>query len=147
MATKEAVQAVVTGDDQEVGFRAMVMKQAIAGNLAGSAKNEEDQIVRFTLQGDKKHIDSALANIRNGTTRSSGITVTTSPAVIDPALNTFTIVGWTSSRRQITNKYNLVFRLRGDDAQISADDAEAEWHKILKHTLNADDLKKLHSAG
>jgi hypothetical protein len=34
---KQAISATVTGDDQQVGFRAMVMKQAIEYNLAGFA--------------------------------------------------------------------------------------------------------------
>ena len=38
MAKKEAVDATVSGDDQQVGFRALVMKQAIEYNLAGSAE-------------------------------------------------------------------------------------------------------------
>jgi hypothetical protein len=37
MAKKEAVEATVSGNDQQVGFRALVMKQAIEYNLAGSA--------------------------------------------------------------------------------------------------------------
>ena len=40
MAQKQAISATVTGDDEQVGFRAMVMKQAIEFNLAGSAKNQ-----------------------------------------------------------------------------------------------------------
>jgi acylphosphatase len=66
MAKKEAVEATVTGNDQQVGFRALVMKQAIEYNLAGSARNDADEIVRFTLQGDKHRIDSALATIQEG---------------------------------------------------------------------------------
>jgi len=147
MAKNEAVEAVVKGQDQGVGFRALVMKQAIAYNLAGSAVNEPDLVVRFTLQGNPKNIDPALAIIRAGTTKSSDITVTTTPTTIDTALNTFKIVDWTSQRRHITNKYNLVFKLRKDDSVISPGDAEVEWHKILKHTLSDDDLKKLHSGG
>src|SRR5271165_2923158 len=108
MAKKEAVEATVTGNDQEVGFCAMVMKQAIEYNLAGSAQNDANEIVHFTLQGEKHRIDSALTTIQEGTQRSSDIKIATTPTVIDPALNTFTIVGWTSSRRNITNKYNLV---------------------------------------
>jgi hypothetical protein len=38
MPQKQAISAVVTGDDQHVGFRAMVLKQAIAYNLAGPRK-------------------------------------------------------------------------------------------------------------
>jgi acylphosphatase len=143
MAKKEAVEATVTGNDQQVGFRALVMKQAIEYNLAGSARNDANEIVHFALQGDKHRIDSALAAIQEGTKRSSDIKITTKAAAIDPALNEFTIVGWTSSSRNITNKYDLVFEVRADDTAISSTDAKAAWHQILEKTLNADDLKKL----
>ena len=63
----QAISATVTGNDQEVGFRAMVMKQAIQYNLAGSAKNDANEIVWFTLQGDAGRIDKAVAAIREGT--------------------------------------------------------------------------------
>jgi acylphosphatase len=59
MAKKEAVATTVTGNEQQVGFRAMVMKLAIEYNLAGLAKNDANQIVHFTLQGDKQWIDWA----------------------------------------------------------------------------------------
>jgi Acylphosphatases len=143
MANKEAIEATVTGNDQQVGFRAAVMKQAIEYNLAGWARNDSNEVVHFTLQGDKKRIDSALGTIREGTKRSSDINITTTSATIDSALNAFTIVDWTSSSRNITNKYNLVFELRADDTSISPKDAKAEWHRILEKTLNADDRKKL----
>lgn len=144
MAKKDAIEATVSGNDQQVGFRALVMKQAIEQNLAGLARNDANQIVHFTLHGDKKRIDSALATIREGTKRSSDLKITTAPTAVDPSLNTFTIVDWTSSSRHITNKYNLVFHLRADDSAISAGDTKTAWHKILEGTLNADDLKKLH---
>ncbi len=143
MANKEAVAATVTGNDQQVGFRAAIIKQAIEYNLAGSAKNGANEIVHFILQGDKDRIDSALATLQEGTKRSSDIKITTTSAAIDPALNTFTIVDWTSSSRNITNKYNLSFEMRVDDTAISPTDARAVWHQILDKTLNADDLKKL----
>ena len=143
MAAEEAIEATVTGQDEQVGFRALVMKQAIEFNLAGSAQNEPNQIVRFKLQGHKKRIDSALDTIKEGTKRSSNIKVTTSAVKVDPSLQTFTIPGWTSSSRDITTPYNLVFRLRPDDKKISLDDAKAEWRQILKSTLDPKDLKKL----
>lgn len=143
--TKQAVLATVTGDDQQVGFRATVMKQAITYNLAGVAKNDPNQIVHFTLQGDAKRIEAALAIIRQGTKRSSGIEVRTAPAAVDPALKTFTIVDWTSSSRHITNPYTLVFGLRPDDSVISKSEAKQVWHDILKSTLKGDDLNKLES--
>jgi acylphosphatase len=66
MAKKEAIEAIVSGNDQQVGFRALVMKQAIEYNLAGLARNDANQVVHFTLQGDKKRIHSALATIKKG---------------------------------------------------------------------------------
>jgi acylphosphatase len=59
MSQQKAISAIVTGDDQKVGFRAIVMKQAIEHNLAGMAANEPNMIVSFTLQGDGKRIDKA----------------------------------------------------------------------------------------
>jgi acylphosphatase len=143
MAKKEAVAATVTGNDQQVGFRAAIMKQAIEYNLAGSARNDANEIVHFILQGDKDRIDSAVATLQEGTKRSSDIKITTTSTAIDPALNAFTIVDWTSSSRNITNKYNLIFELRADDTAISPTDAKAAWHQILEKSLDADDLKKL----
>jgi acylphosphatase len=136
----------VTGHDQEVGFRALVMKQAIEYNLAGSAVNEADETVRFTLQGEKKLIDEALDTIQKGTARSSNLKIATSLVEVDPALKAFTIVDWTSSRRHIATKYNLVFKLRDKNKEISPDEAEKKWHKILEKTLDPADLKKLHAS-
>ena len=140
---KQAISATVTGNDQQVGFRAMVMKQAIQYNLAGSAKNDINEIVRFTLQGDADRIAEAIDAIREGTKKSSNIGVSTAAAAIDPSLSTFTIVDWTSTSRNITDPYTLVFRLRGDDSVISKFDGKAVWQGILKSTLKGDDLKKL----
>ena len=46
---KEAISGTVTGKDQHVGFRAMIMKQAIEYNLAGFTKNLPNDVVNFTL--------------------------------------------------------------------------------------------------
>jgi acylphosphatase len=123
MSQQKAISATVTGDDQKVGFRAMVMKQAIEYNLAGIAKNDPNMIVRFTLQGDAKWIDQAIAAIEEGTKRSTGVRVSQSSAAIELGLKTFTIIDWTSSRRQIANPYTLIFTLRPDGGVISPDDA------------------------
>jgi acylphosphatase len=139
----QAISATVTGNDQEVGFRAMVMKQAIQYNLAGSAKNDTNEIVRFTLQGDAGRIDKAVAAIREGTKKSSNIKVATAPTAVDATLSTFTIVDWTSTSRNITDPYTLVFKLRGEDKVVSKSDAKAVWQGIMKATLKGDDLKKL----
>ena len=140
---KHAISATVTGNDQHVGFRAMIMKQAIRYDLAGSAKNDNNDIVRFTLQGDADRIETAVAAIREGTKKSSNIEVSTSDAAVDPALSTFTVIDWTSTSRNITTPYTLVFKLRADDTVVPKAEAKAIWHEILKTTLKGDDLKKL----
>ena len=143
MKHEQAISATVTGNDQQVGFRAMVMKHAIQYNLAGTAQNEPNEVVRCTVQGDAKRLNPAIAGIKEGTKKSSNIEVATTPATVDPKLNAFTIVGWTSTSRNITTPYNLVFPLRANDETISEDDAKAVWHQILQSTLKGDDLKKL----
>jgi acylphosphatase len=64
--------------------------------LAGIAENHPNMIVRFTLQGDAKRIDKAIAAVDEGTKRSAGVRVSQSPAAIEPGLKTFTIIDWTS---------------------------------------------------
>jgi acylphosphatase len=140
---KLAISATVTGNDQRVGFRAMVMKQAIEYNLAGIAKNDANEIVRFTLQDDADRIGMAVAAVREGTKKSSNITVSTAPAAVDAGLSAFTIIDWTSTTRDITTPYTLVFKLRDDDKVISTAEAKAVWRGILKSTLTGEDLKKL----
>jgi acylphosphatase len=140
---KQAISATVTGNDQRVGFRAMVMKQAIECNLAGVAKNDANNIVHFTLQGDADRIGTAVAAVCEGTKRSSNINVNTTPAAVNPSLSAFTIIDWTSTTRNITTPYTLVFKLRDDDKVISSAEAKDVWHGILKSTLKGEDLKKL----
>jgi acylphosphatase len=140
---QKAILATVSGDDQQVGFRAMIMKQAIEYNLAGFAKNEMDQTVHFMLQGDLNRLDSALATIRAGTKKSTNIEVSTTQTAIDPDLTRFTIIDWTSKTRNITTPYTLVFALRADDKVISKSEAKDVWHQILRATLHGEDLQKL----
>jgi acylphosphatase len=143
MKPTKAISATVNGDDQQVGFRAMIMKQAIEYNLAGAAKNEANDIVHFTLQGESDRLDSALAAIREGTKKSSDIEVSATKTAVGPGLSTFTIVDWTSTSRDITTPYTLVFTLRTHDKAISKSDAKDVWHQILRTTLHGEDLKKL----
>ena len=113
-----AVSGTVTGNVQEVGFRAMIQKQAIQYNLAGSAENNTGGSVRFTLQGDNNRIKQALKTISKGTKKSSNVNVSTSSAAVSQNLKTFTVVGWTSVSRGITHPYDLVFPLRNPDTVI-----------------------------
>ena len=138
-----ALSGVVTGNDQHVGFRAMIMKQAIEYNLAGVAKNQTDGTVDFTLQGDQDRLDPALAAIRDGTKKSSDIDVHSAPASVSANLDTFTIVDWTSTTRNIATPYTLVFKRRGHDKVISKSEAKEVWREILRTTLKGEDLQKL----
>ena len=70
-ASVQAITATVTGAQiQKVGFRAMIQKEAIRFNLAGSARNNPDGTVKVSLQGDKDRIDQTLAAIRAGSKKS-----------------------------------------------------------------------------
>ena len=111
-----AVSGIVTGNVQEVGFRAMIQRRAIQYNLAGSVENKNNKSVQFFLQGDEDRIDKALQVIREGTKKASDVNVSVSPASVRPDLQTFTVVGWTSVTRNITHPYDLVFNLRPDNS-------------------------------
>jgi acylphosphatase len=139
----QAISGIVSGNVLKTGFRALILKQAIAYNLAGSAQNTREGTVQFTLQGDAHRIDQALMAIRDGTRKSSDVNVSTSPAKVDPALDKFTVVGWTSDSRKIIHGYDLVFPLRTDDEPISRKKAKEVWHEILRSTLRGEDLDKL----
>jgi len=139
----QAISGIVSGKVQQVGFRAMILKQAIQYNLAGTAQNLDNGTVKFGLQGDGQRIEKAVAAIRQGTPKSSDVQVATSPAPADANLTTFTVIAWTSTSRHITNPYNLVFTLRADDSIVSEKEAKAVYHNILKSTLNPEDLQKL----
>jgi acylphosphatase len=139
----EAVSGSVSGNVQKVGFRAMILKQAIEYNLAGSAKNNPDGTVQFSLQGEENRIDQAVMVIRKGTKKSSNVKVSISPTAVDPTLNKFTVVAWTSISRHITNAYDLVFPLRTNDKMLPKKEAKEVYHEILKTTLKDEDLLKL----
>jgi acylphosphatase len=138
-----AISGTVTGKVQHVGFRAMILKQAIEYNLAGTARNQSNGEVLFTLQGKEKRIGHALDAIRKGTKKSSGVKVATSPATLDPNLKTFTVIGWTSTSRCITKPYDLVFNLRPNDRKVDEDEAKKVYNDILKSTLDSGDMKKV----
>ena len=143
-AQQEAITGVVSGEQiQKVGFRAMIQKQAIMYNLAGYARNVPDGTVSISLQGDQHGVDKVLEAIRVGSKRSSrDNTIEVANASPDPNLKTFTVVGWTSTSRNITNPYDLVFHLRPANDEISRKEAEAAWNTIAQNTLKGDDLTK-----
>lgn len=143
-AKQEAIASTVKGAKiQKVGFRAMVQKQAIMFNLAGSARNNADGTVSVTLQGDKDGIAYVVDAMKAGSKKSSkNNKVDEPPATVDPSLKSFTVYGWTSTTRDITTPYDLVFSLRPDDSQVSAEAAKTIWDGIAENTLKGGDLTK-----
>jgi acylphosphatase len=143
-AQQAAITGTVSGQQiQKVGFRAMIQKQAIMYNLAGYARNNPDGTVSISLQGDKDRVDRTLDAIRKGSKRSSSNnTVSAANAALDPNLTTFAVFGWTSTSRNITNPYHLVFQLRPADDEISRKQAEEIWNAIAESTLKGNDLEK-----
>ena len=114
-AEQQAIKGIVSGAKiQKVGFRAMIQKQAIMYNLAGYARNNVPEgTVSISLQGDRHRIDEVLDAIRAGTKKSSHDNkVSVTDDALDPSLKTFTVVQWTSTTRDITTPYDLVFQLR-----------------------------------
>ena len=143
-AERQAIKGIVSGAMiQKVGFRAIIQKQAIMYNLAGYARNIPDGTVSISLQGDKNRIDRALYAIRTGTKKSSHDNkVNVTGDALDPSLKTFTVFTWTSTTRNITTPYDLVFQLRPADDEISKKEASAAWNTIAESTLKGDDLAK-----
>lgn len=141
-AETQSVSAIVSGAHiQQVGFRAMIQRLAIAYNLAGWVRDNPDGTVAVSFQGDKERIARALDAIRAGNKKSSsGNTIHQrlgDPP--NPNLRTFTIFGWTSASRNITTPYDLVFPLRSGDDEITHKSAKDIWNTIALDTLKGGD--------
>jgi acylphosphatase len=134
-AEPQAVAGTVSGNVQQVGFRALILKQAIQHNLAGTAQNLDNGSVQFVLQGKKGRIGKALKALRRGTAKSSDVRISTSPAMADGNLNTFRVIGWTSTSRKITTPHDLVFSLRPDDSSVTEHESKKIYQGILKSAL------------
>jgi acylphosphatase len=141
-AQEEAITATVIGENiQKVGYRAMIQKQAIKYNLAGYARN--NGTVGVGLQGDQSRIAKTLEAISAGNKKSSKANIIGEAAApVDPNLRTFTVFSWTSTSRNISNPYDLVFNLRPANNEISGTEAEALWNTIAESTLKGEDLAK-----
>jgi acylphosphatase len=141
---QEAITATIMGEMvQKVGYRAMIQKQAIMYNLAGYARNDADGTVGVRLQSNKDRIEKTLEAISAGTKTSSKANIIGEiQTVLDPNLRTFTIFGWTSQSRKISNPYDLVFNLRPADDPISSKEAKVVWNTIAESTLRGEDLAK-----
>lgn len=98
--------------------------------------------MQFFLQGDEDRINRALNATWKGTKKSSDVNVSVSPTSIRPDLQTFTVVGWTSVTRNITQPYDLVFNLRPDNTIISKDEAKEVWLAVCEKAVKGPDSGK-----
>lgn len=80
---KQAVSAIITGNDEGVGLRALIMKQAIRYNLSGAVWNQPNAVVQFSLQGDDDRIKEALKIIGEGTPRSANLQLRATPEPVE----------------------------------------------------------------
>lgn len=118
VSVKGTVSAAPGGKVTGVGFRAMVLKNAIRWNLAGSAQNQTTNppTVNIVLQGDPAAIAAAQQEILKGTSKApeKTFTIDWTDGTVDTSLTTFTVVQWNSVDRQINNHYDLVYFVNPD---------------------------------
>ena len=132
-----AVSGIVGGKVQQVGFRALILKQAIRRNLAGTARNLEDGTVQFVLQGDSRRVDDAIEELRKGTEKSRDVRIVVTPNAFDSVLDSFRVIGWTSASRGIATPRDLVFVLRADDSVVTQAEAQRVYSRILRDSSPA----------
>jgi acylphosphatase len=134
----EAVQGLVSGKVQQVGFRAAIFRLAIRYNLAGWDENLSDGTVRFLLQGPRSRIENVLALIPQADPKGNVSDISTTQATVSPTLRTFTVRGWTSKSRGYAKPTDLVFSLRSPDSPVSPEEASRIYHGILKEATGKD---------
>lgn len=144
---KQAISAVVMGNNEEIPLRILALKLAIRYNLAGYLKNVDGVSQKVIFQGAIERVNHAVDELRemSNATDPFGepIHVYTESISVNPSLNTFTIPSWTSVDMNITHPYTLVYNLRAPDETVSMSEAKELWYNILKSTLSNDDIKKL----
>jgi acylphosphatase len=90
MSEKERLRAEVFGDVQGVGFRAFVMRRAMAYGLTGWVRNRWDGSVELTAEGPHPALETLLADVKSGP---SGSTVERVEAFWEAATSEFRLFG------------------------------------------------------
>lgn len=134
----DAVQGLVSGKVQQVGFRAAIFRLAIQYNLAGWDENLPDGTVRFLLQGPRSRVEKVLALIPQADPKGTVSGISTAKTAVSPTLRNFTVRGWTSKSRDYTKPTDLVFSLRSPDSPVSPKEASRMYHEILKEVTGKD---------
>jgi len=131
----DAVQGLVTGTVQQVGFRAAIFRLAIQYNLAGWDENLPDGTVRFLLQGPRSRIEKVVGLIPKADPKGRVSGISTEHVPVSPDLRAFTVRGWTSKSRGYSKPTDLVFQLRSPDTPVSRKEANRTYHGILKRAM------------
>jgi len=90
---KKAVQLLVSGTVQGVGFRYYVNRSARQNRVAGWVKNLEDGRVEIFAQADEKDLDAFIRDMRKGSRFSTVSDVQVEPQSVDPHFREFRIIG------------------------------------------------------
>lgn len=159
MSTIQTVTGVVSSVDghpvTQVGFRAMVLKNAIRWNLAGSAVNNScttsPPTVSLVLQGYPDAIQAAKQQIMQGTKLcpTGNFAIQWTDPVDGGNLTVFKVQGWTSSTRHINTPYNLLYFVNPDPqtSVLDAAGASACYRQILFYCVtDPDDRAKIDKA-
>ncbi len=86
-----AVQGVVCGRVQGVGFRDFTLQAAQSLGLAGDVRNQDDGTVAFFAQGENDAIDSLLTSLKRGPQYSKVESLSSSDCAVKEGLTSFKI--------------------------------------------------------
>lgn len=127
-SSERAVEGVISGDVQKVGFRAFIFRQAIQYNLGGVIENLPNGTVHFMLQGESPLLEKALVVIRQGPAKSSVKGIEVKNVAVQKNLPSVTVKGWTSVTRDFHQPVDLIYVLRKNRQPIT----EAEMRRIYQ---------------
>ena len=130
-----AVEGIVRGKVQKVGFRAFIFRQAIQYNLGGTIENLPDGSVHFALQGFPASLEKAVAVIRQGPAKADINEVEIKPAPVQNGISSVTVKGWTSTARNFQHPVDLVYPLRLKDQPITENEAHRIYKKIIRSAM------------
>ena len=93
MGEVAAIRATIRGIVQGVGFRYATQRTALRLGVVGWVRNQTDGGVEVLAQGDADAIDQLCEFLATGPSLAEVASLDVSPAVADPALTSFDVVG------------------------------------------------------
>ena len=130
-----AVDGIVQGNVQKVGFRAFIFRLAIRYNLGGTIENLQDGSVHFALQGLSTSMDETLAAIRQGPAKALVNSLKVKNTAIQNNVTSVTVKGWTSVQRNFEHPVDLVYPLRKNSQPITKPEAYHIYKEIIRKAM------------